>query len=219
VLEKLLDLPQPDWSLLEAEHEGWKTRQQLERENERLRSSLGHAKTHLRARDLMLEGTHAQLVVQDIHLHKTQRALHNKEHWRKNDRALLFDGQAQVLSSDEFRAKLQGMKDKSTAEEARKTKSAAIREAGRAVRAEVEEKWKEIQAQQAKDLEEWKQECQRLAEDGVPKKNWPKAPKRQKKPEAPTNAQIAIRLAAAEDNAEGLPEGHGDDDEIDEDSV
>ena len=39
------------------------------------------------------------------------------------------------------------------------------------------------------------------------------------KPEAPTNAQIAIRLAAAEDNAEGPPEGHADDDEIDEDSV
>jgi hypothetical protein len=80
VLEKLPDLPQPDWSVLETEHEGWKTRQQLERENKGLRSSLGHAKTHLRARDLMLEGTHAQLVVQDIHLHKTQRALHNKEH-------------------------------------------------------------------------------------------------------------------------------------------
>jgi len=120
--------------LLETKHEGWKTWQQLERENECLRSSLGHAKTHLQAHDLMLEGTHAQLVVQDIHLHKTQWALHNKEYWRKNDQALLFDRQAQVLSSDEFHAKLQGMKDKSNAVEAQKMKSVAVQEAGRAVR-------------------------------------------------------------------------------------
>ena len=62
-------------------------------------------------------------------------------------------------------------------------------------------------------------EFQKLAEDSIPKKNWLKAPKFQKKPDAPTTAQIAARLAATENEVDGPSEGLVDDEETDEESV
>jgi hypothetical protein len=104
VLEAPPALPEPDWGLAKPTN-SYMTRDQLAQENEQLKRSLMNAQKQVRARDAMLEGSHAQLVLQNLTLQKTHQALYNKENRSKNDRTLLFDGKAQVLSSDEFTAK------------------------------------------------------------------------------------------------------------------
>ena len=110
VLEAVPVLPEPDWSLAHTSAGSYITQDQLANENERLRKSLADAQLQIRARDAMLEGSHAQLVVQDLTLQKTHQALFNRENRTKNDRSLLFDGKAQVLSSNKFRWRTKNVK-------------------------------------------------------------------------------------------------------------
>ncbi|KAG0701865.1 hypothetical protein DFH29DRAFT_776657, partial [Suillus ampliporus] len=65
VLEAPPKIPAPNWSLLHAKPS---TMSQIELEGytEDLQDGLGSAKIHLKSRDLIIEGAHAQLIVQGL---------------------------------------------------------------------------------------------------------------------------------------------------------
>ncbi|KAG6815629.1 hypothetical protein H0H87_012811 [Tephrocybe sp. NHM501043] len=93
---------------------------------------------------MMLEGTLAQLVLQNFHLHKTSQALFNCETCKKNDQSLLFNSKAQVLPSDEFQQKIQEQAEQKEAEVAQKVKNAELRGIRKDVLAAVEQEWLKI---------------------------------------------------------------------------
>jgi hypothetical protein len=54
-----------------------------------LKGSLGSAK-HVDSRDLIIEGAHAQLIVQGIYSAKQSQSLYARENMKKTDRTMLF---------------------------------------------------------------------------------------------------------------------------------
>ncbi|KAG1778972.1 hypothetical protein EV702DRAFT_936564, partial [Suillus placidus] len=65
VLEAPPKIPAPNWSLLDAKPSTM-SRMELEEYMEELTDSLSSAKTHVQSRDLIIEGAHAQLIVQGL---------------------------------------------------------------------------------------------------------------------------------------------------------
>ncbi|KAG6809803.1 hypothetical protein H0H92_014685 [Tricholoma furcatifolium] len=125
---------------------------------------------HHKAQNMIIEGAHAQLVVQNLHLQKLNGALHKKETRKKNDRALLLDEKAQVLSSDEFLAQLTHQVERQEEEAAQRARNAETRASKREVIAHVEEEWMRIKEAHAANVSAWETECQKLGLEGVPKK-------------------------------------------------
>ena len=119
----------------------------------------------------MLEGSHAQLVVQHLTLQKTHQALFNRENRTKNDQSLLFDGKAQVLSSDEFTTKIQVAHQKREDEALKQAENAQRRESRKQIQAQIEEEWKVIKAEHEKAVEEHLAQCAALKNQDIPKKN------------------------------------------------
>jgi hypothetical protein len=202
VLEAPPALPEPDWGLVKPTY-SYMTRDQLAQENEQLRKSLINAQMQMRARDAMLEGSHAQLVLQNLTLQKTHQALFNKENQSKNDRTLLFDGKAQVLSSDDFTDKVSNATERREAEITRRVENAQRRQSRKEIQAQLEEEWKQIKTAHETAIEEWSAQCQNLKDQGVPKKNWPKKPTRPRKPKSPMSDQAAGDSGNEDNGAEG----------------
>ena len=203
VLEAVPVLPEPDWSLAHASTGSYITRDQLAKENELLKTSLADAQLQIRARDAMLEGSHAQLVVQDLTLQKMHQALFNRENRTKNDRSLLFNGKAQVLSSDEFTTKIQVAHRRCKDKALKRAENAQKRESRKQVQSQIEEEWKVIKAEHEKAVEEHLAQCETLKNQGIPKKNWPKKPVQPLKPKVPALLQMAEGSGNDEDEAEG----------------
>jgi hypothetical protein len=73
-------VPFPNWNLTKSpERKNWVSREMIEIENELLRESLRSAQSQVHIRDLMMEETNAQLLYQNLHLRRQNKALHNKE--------------------------------------------------------------------------------------------------------------------------------------------
>ncbi len=202
VLEAPPTLPDPDWDLLNGGSidKAWVTTKEVQKENQVLRESLVTAHLHIKSRDMMLEGAHAQLTYQNLHLEKMNYALKNKEERTKNDRALLFDGTAQVLSSTEFENKIKEQKKKAADKEKQKEENAEKRCAARRKRDELEARWDQIKVNHEARLAEWTEECRKLADQGVPKRDWPGKPKRQLK-------STLIEQDSPEDDDDGTDNG------------
>jgi hypothetical protein len=200
-------IPQPNWNLLKSPIKSWQSRESLMIENSALRDALHQSKTQIHARDLVIEGAHAQLVYQNLHLQKTNNALNNNEKRKKNDRALLFDGKAQVLSSSEFHTKVVQQNAAREAAAADKTTRADARATRKNALAVIEEEWSVIKSNHVKNLEAWEAECQRLNSENVPKRSWPKKPVRPRKPKLPPNVENMP------DDGEEDEEDDGDDNE------
>lgn len=200
VLESAPNLPEPDWNLAKMPLEpAYMTRNQLINENTALKSNLEHAQLQVHARDAMLEGAHAQLIVQNLSLQKLNQALFNKENRKTNDRALLFDGRAQVLSSDTFTAKISDAAQKRDAETAKRAENAQMRVARKQAMDALEEEWGHIKAEHEEAVRAWSVICDGLKAKGVAKKEWPKKPIRARKPKAPA---ALIEEEACEDGVE-----------------
>ena len=122
-------VPLPNWNLTKPpERKNWVSRETIEIENELLRESLRSAQSQVHIRDLMMEETNAQLLYQNLHLRRQNRALHNKEK-KKNERSLLFNGEGKVLSSDAFTEKLQELQEVRQAAVEKRARNADIRKA------------------------------------------------------------------------------------------
>ncbi|KAF8893200.1 hypothetical protein CPB84DRAFT_1732307 [Gymnopilus junonius] len=178
-------IPQPDWNLAKSPVKSYQSRESLIFENMALRDSLHSAQTHVNARDLIIEGAHAQLVIQNIHLQKSNAALNKQEQRKKNDRALLFNGKGQVLTSDEFRAKIREQNAAREAATAEKMKKADARLARKNAMAVVEEEWARIKQDHEQAVKAWEIECQKLKDQNIPKRSWPPKPRRARKPKLP----------------------------------
>ena len=67
---------------------------------------LQRAHAYIHAQEMVIDGGNTKLVIQNLHFHKTNTTLNKHKNRSKNDYSLLFDGKAQVLSSEEFVAKV-----------------------------------------------------------------------------------------------------------------
>lgn len=186
VIEVPPPLPLPNWSLLtaDAKLDSWRSKEALERENARLRESLHHAGRQMKAKDFVIEGCHAQLIVQDMHLRKVNQALKSKEEKKSEGRkdTITFDKGGNVFTSDEWWEQLVKNKERQDREAAEKSTRASARELNRAARAAAEGEWRLIKELHERKVRDWEKEVERTKEQNIPKKFWPKKPVRPPKP-------------------------------------
>ncbi|KAF8154145.1 hypothetical protein B0H34DRAFT_720620 [Crassisporium funariophilum] len=167
-------------------------------QNKALCWSLHQAKRQVHAWDLVIEGAHSQLLYQNLHLQKTTNVLYNKENRKKNGRALLFDGNAQSLSLDEFYAKILAKNAARDTAAAMRVRNGEMRTARKDSLAALEKEWGRIRLDHENNVKTWETECQKWASDGVPKRQWPKKPVRQIK--------IKPKLSPTLESGEGIEE-------------
>ncbi|KAK6988412.1 hypothetical protein R3P38DRAFT_3332069 [Favolaschia claudopus] len=178
------ELVAPDWSLLEQQNALENLpRDALEKRCRELALQL-HRSTKLDgAREAISAGQNAQLIVQNMTMNKLQKALHEKEKGKKSDRTLMFPGgKGRHLTADEVIVQKLALEEAKKKEEVDKAAKKTRREARKAEKAEIEEKWKGMLAAHAAAVEAWKERCARLREAGTRAKDLPKKPKRPLKP-------------------------------------
>ncbi|TFK39562.1 hypothetical protein BDQ12DRAFT_604088 [Crucibulum laeve] len=176
VLKALPPLPQPDWSLAK-QISAHQTNQELQCENERLHVHLEQASVINWAQESIIEGAHATLVIQNLHLLKLNSALHGKEKERGPNHTLVIDlSKSQVFSSAAVLEGLWAQEERKKAEEAQKKAKADVRAAKKEVQVKLDAEWVRIKADHKNNITEWKLTCANLQKDGIPKKNFPKAP-------------------------------------------
>ena len=104
VLEDVVStlLPEPDWALLSEPDDEKQSKEALKHVNLKLKESLTYAKLQMHARDLVIEGNHAQLTYQNLYLQKLNHALHKKEDRPERGEKVTFDKGGTVFTSDDF---------------------------------------------------------------------------------------------------------------------
>ncbi|KAF8056593.1 hypothetical protein FPV67DRAFT_1431310 [Lyophyllum atratum] len=213
VLERPLPLPEPDWSLLDLRmDEACDTRPEMMSTMDELTESLCLAKQQIRARDLVIEGAQAQLVVQSMTLKKMKESMEAKEKKKKTNRTTLFPGGKGVVLTDPEIVKLLEDKRQSKEDEEEGRKQRQMDRAGKkAEREKLEERWQEMKATHERAVEKWEEGCVRLTMAGTIKKDLPKRPVRPLKPKpAPAATSSAVRV---EDLEEEPQEGSEEDDD------
>ncbi|KAH6885999.1 hypothetical protein BKA70DRAFT_1123458 [Coprinopsis sp. MPI-PUGE-AT-0042] len=187
VLEATPSLAQPDWSMADRPTTA-STLRELQRKNEMLKAQLQQAQVVDRAKDGIIEGCHATMVIQNFHLIKQNGALHGKELQKTSNRTSTLDtSRGQCYSTEEVLADLRAKRARKEAEEARKKAGRDVRAARKEAKAQIEAEWARIKSQHAENCEAWKKACNQLKSEGVPKKEWPKAPTRPRKPTIPVH--------------------------------
>ncbi|KAJ6470929.1 hypothetical protein C8R45DRAFT_420987 [Mycena sanguinolenta] len=153
-------LETPNWSLATPGplRAPYKTHGQLEAENNELRRQLVLAHQNVTVRERRLEEANATMVVQNMGLKKMNQALHQQEEKATTDRAKLFKGKAQCLSSDEFYQQVQEMEEGRLAKEAGKEAKKVAREHRKQLREEVEREWAAMKVCHAAELEAWSED-------------------------------------------------------------
>ncbi|KAJ7435616.1 hypothetical protein B0H11DRAFT_1937446, partial [Mycena galericulata] len=162
----------------------------LEAENEELRKQLALAHQNVTVRDHIIEEANATMVFQNMGLKKMNEALHEQEEKATTDRARLFKGKAQCLSSDEFYREVQALEEGRRAKVAGREANKVARQRRKELREEVEKEWAEMKRQHAKKVETWTKECEALTEGGARKKDLPPKPKLGKKPQVPAAEDV-----------------------------
>ncbi|KAG6843378.1 hypothetical protein H0H93_001208, partial [Arthromyces matolae] len=127
----------------------------------------------------------------------TSQALFSRPTRKKNERSLLFNGEGQVLSSDEFCRKVEEQNKRKEEEASQKARNAERREARREALAALEEEWTKIKVNHEANVKIWEQTCADLASSGVPKRSWPKKPVRPLKP------KVAAGIEEPQDDNDG----------------
>ncbi|KAG6811354.1 hypothetical protein H0H92_007819 [Tricholoma furcatifolium] len=152
----------------------------LQTQNDELREHLSRAQVHHKAQNMIIEGAHAQLVVQNLHLQKLNRAQER-------------DKKEEQLQEEEA---------------AQRARNAETRASKREAIACVEEEWMRIkEAHAATYVSAWETECQKLGSEGVPKKEWPRKPTRPRKPQVSTTEQVPEE---EDDEQEGIEDEEED---------
>ncbi|KAF8195977.1 hypothetical protein K438DRAFT_1826825 [Mycena galopus ATCC 62051] len=126
-------------------------------------------------RDQIIKEANATMVFQSLGLKRMNEALHQQEEKAVTDRAKLFKGQAQCLSSDDFYEAVLAIEEGKRAKAAGKERK----------REEVERAWGEMKREHTKEVKNWTADCAKLVQQGVKKKDLPPKPKLAKKPKVP----------------------------------
>ncbi|KAH7917907.1 hypothetical protein BV22DRAFT_1025518, partial [Leucogyrophana mollusca] len=216
VLEGPPNILNPDWNLVQSATPAlsmpWF---ELECYGTQLQSSLGHAQRHMQGRDAIIEGAHAQLIIQDIFCMKQSQALHTRENKKENDQTKLFPGgKGQLLTSEEFMEEVEGIELKKQAKEVAKTSRRDDLEAKRKEKESIEARWKEILQWHDEAVEKWEADCGRWYEEGLSKAYWDKRPS---KPTKPKQSQPVATTSAV--TIEDLQDKNKDTSSADEDDV
>ncbi|KAJ7126223.1 hypothetical protein C8R44DRAFT_734109 [Mycena epipterygia] len=135
---------------------------------------------------------------------ETNEALHQQEEKVAADRARLFKGKAQCLSSDEFYQAVVAIEDERKRKEAGKDAKKADRERKKELKAKLEQEWAEMKQKHAAQVETWTRHCSDLLATGTRKKDHPPKPKLGKKPQLP----------AEEDDEDEMEDEINDDEEV-----
>jgi hypothetical protein len=212
VLEGPPCVPEPDWSLIKRNErrEDDQTRAELKKEVEELTESLRCAHIHSQAQSSIIEGAHAQLVVQDMYLGRLNESLNLKEN-KPSDRTRLFpEGGGRLLTEDRFAEELANDAAKKKMKAAAQEQGQAERAARKATQNAVSELWK-VRCQEHKQAVcDWEAECSRLRADGVLKKNLPKRPPRV------TKADVRCEIEAGSDS-DNVSQVSGDEEGFEDD--
>jgi hypothetical protein len=196
VLKGLPVMMKPDWNLARDSQTSYMSYNTLVQRNARLTESLKLAQEQIKARDLMLEGTSAQLVFQHMYLNKLNEALHAKESRKKDDRAVLFAGKAVALTADEFEEKLKAAAQRKADEAMEKEQRATTWASRKDARSALGAQWEAMRSAHTAAVEKWQAECEQLTMQGVSKKQLPKKPVRPKKPSLPEASATPLEEAA-----------------------
>ncbi|KAF9236315.1 hypothetical protein BU15DRAFT_31168, partial [Melanogaster broomeanus] len=178
VLENPPAIPGPDWSLLRTPTSQM-SRAELEQYTEDLQDSLHNAKHHIQSRDMIIEAAHAQMIVQELFAKKQSQTLHAHENQKKTDRAKLFpEGKGCHLTEEGFMKELERLEEVKRQEKGDKAKRKAERVEKRTGKARIDVEWKALLAKHDENITRWSATCEELAAKLVPKKDWPKKPRR-----------------------------------------
>ncbi|KAJ6453622.1 hypothetical protein C8R47DRAFT_1083368 [Mycena vitilis] len=156
----------PNWTLSSPDTAGmaYKTRGQLEAENDELQRQLKLVHLNVTVRDNILEETNATMVLQNVGLKKMKEVLHQQEEKAVTDRAQLFKGRAQCLSNGEFADQGEG--------------------------GGLEKEWARMRERRAAEAEAWSKTCSTLLTAKTKKKDLPPKPKLGKKPQLPVEENV-----------------------------
>ncbi|KAF7352031.1 hypothetical protein MVEN_01165400 [Mycena venus] len=192
----------PNWSLStpDTSNEPYRTRSQLEAEIAALQKELALAHQNVAVRDQIIEEGNATMVFQNMGLKKMNEALHQQEEKAATDRARLFKGKAQCLSSDEFYEAVKAIEEGRKAKEVGKEAKKVARQKRKELREEIEREWGAMKERHVAEVEAWSEECSGLLQEGTRKKDLPPKPKLGKKPTLP----------AADDDEDELEEEEAD---------
>ncbi|KIJ41943.1 hypothetical protein M422DRAFT_254961 [Sphaerobolus stellatus SS14] len=160
------------------------TKQQLGDIVTRLAQELTSAQVHLLACDDTISRLQAQLIIQNMHLIKLNR--------------LFPDGFGRILTDDDCIALQEEAEARKAAKELQKTKKNKDRLTKKSILEEQKHQWDRIRQEHEVASATYKAECTALKALGVRKTNWPKAPKRKKKP---TLNEICLLMAPVKQNA------------------
>ena len=206
VLEAIPPLPLPDWSLAyEDPATTPKTYRVLLKENKLLKTHLQRAHTLSCAQDSIIEGSSTTMVVQNMHLCKLNGALYGQEAEKTSKRTFVINSsKGQVYSDDTIREGLFVQEERKKALAAEKRSKADGRAAKKEAQVKLEEEWKRIKIIHEEATRIWKADCDRLASEGVPKKNWPKGPIRPRKPKLPATLDTVVEKMKKKMNTDGV---------------
>lgn len=166
-----------------------------------MKTHLQRAHTLSHAQNGIIEGSSATMVIQNIHLRKLNGALYGQETEKTSKRTLVINtSKGQVYSEDAIHEGIFAQEEKKKAVAAEKKLKADGRAVKKDVQAKLEEEWKRIKIIHDEAMKIWKADCEKLASEGVPKKNWPKGPIRPRKPKLP------VTLEAVVDEDDGVDE-------------
>ncbi|TEB24267.1 hypothetical protein FA13DRAFT_1638841, partial [Coprinellus micaceus] len=212
VLEAPPPLPEPNWSLATVPVKGYQSRAQMEAHINELTQSLRHAQDHIKARNLIIEGAHAQLVVQDMNLHAQNRVIEACEKkTKKSDRTILFPhGHGHCLTGDDFTASITAQATKAAEETAKKKKRIEERAQNRSKADLVNTRWKEVTDEWNRRKAEHAEECARLLAAGTRKSDLPKAPTRALKKDVVAEVERELEGEDSDDDEPADEEDGGD---------
>lgn len=206
-------IPEPDWSLIDLPNP-FKTTQSkpnLEEQVAHLKASLVHARKHITARNSMIEANHVQMIIQDLHLQKLNKALQAKEKKKKDDHTILFPGgHGRCLTEQAFINAIDQQAERIVQEEHGKRVRAEARAQKRVLREAIDNQWRAAMTEWEQEKSEVEKLQERLLAQGTLRKNLPKAPPRPKK------AEISARVMEARGFGGEIDEDDvGDEDEVD----
>ena len=184
------------------DHHDEPTKAELKMQIDDLTEQLRHAKEHIQTRNSIIEGAHAQMVLQNLFVEKQSQVLGAKEKKKVDKRTKLFpEGKGRWLTDTELIEELDKDTERRDQKEVEKEERAVERERKKKERDEIEIEWKAAQAAHDQAVQGWKAECEALTAQKVAKKSHPKRPFRPKKRKA--TKSIVVPDADSSNSSEG----------------
>lgn len=212
VLEGTANLIHPDWTLIEQQNQS-RNKDEMQAHIDTLTESLKRARVLIAVKDSIIEGTQAQLVIQNLHLKKQNETIHAKESNKEDDRTKLFPGgRGRLLTGDEFHEEQVDAEKQRKARAVEKKRKKTQQDQAKIKKQAVADRWKTVVEEHAAKVAAWQIEADDLIAQGTLKKNLPPKPRRALK--ADVEAEIEREMDGEDSEGEDSEGGDSDDDEF-----